>query len=316
MDKNIYVRSNSNEHKNSIQNKKIVGSKPNKITFDSGYDKIKLYKQAKSKKNKSKKNNKNKIKKYTEDSPNYNETKNCNTCGRAIYRLNTHLLEHINDNELCSCSNQNYDVKSYDNSSNESCNESYNVTSVPTPTCVNKYENTNEELNICENVINQIQGQTQPSSQLQVSEQKQDQEQPSIITKNVEVKSVSINDENDSQDQSGIEIFIVQLRKIIGAVLHFISCLKELDTLQNESIKLSHDTLINLYKFNENFILDTPIIFSFIVALKIYGKYIMDIENYDNVNDIIINLNKINLNQTDILNITEYYFITSKNKLN
>jgi hypothetical protein len=309
MDKNIYVKSNNTEYKDLKQNKKIIVSKPNKITFDYGYNKIKLYKQVSS----IKKHKKTK-KQYSSD---YNKTKLCNKCGKANYMLNTHLLEHINDNELCSCSNHTdneYDISNHtdneydrsnhtkkihycsdhtDKSYDESYGESYDVTSVNTPTCVYKYNCSDEydSHNHCE-----IENNVHPK-QIQMIKliPKVELEQDNMVT---QINLVS------THNKFIINHFMVNLQKIINTISLFIASLTE---LQTETIKHLHEKLINLYDFDENFTLDTPIIISFIMALNNYGKYIMDIENYDNIEDIIINLNKINCNQNDILNIVLLY---------
>ncbi len=289
MNKNIYVKSNNAERKimhakSLLQQTKII-DKPNKIKLKSKGDKITLYKQ-KSMTNRSMNKKINKINK------NYQGEKNCNNCGKAIYILNSHLLEDIGD--LCSCTD----------SAQES--SSFIVTSITTPMCVDKYmcdEDSFDEQIAMDNHCEQNLCCKQLSYLCKnISTINMDSIQNKLID-----NDLLDNTTNTSNTHLGSDNFIMYLQQIIDELKAFIILLGNSNG-QNDVINIEHEKLLELYNFeNEMFNFNTNITIYFITALKVYGKYIANINDYDNTNDIIVNLNKINCNQNDILNIVLSY---------
>ena len=103
-----------------------------------------------------------------------------------------------------------------------------------------------------------------------------------------------------------IQKFIQKITNIIDTVTLLIASLT-VSSFNSETTKMIHSKLKVLYKFDETFSIETPIVFSFIVLLKVYGSCIINIKNYNDKANVIKMLNKINVNQNDILDNVIFY---------
>ncbi len=271
MDENIYVRSYDAKRKimyvKDLNHPKI--NKPN-IHQKSNPRKIKLYKHAQKKINQ------------------YDNSKIIH-CDKVKYNN----CEISRENNIKSYENS---AESYENNVESYDNESFNVTSITTPTCVDFYIDDNSSFG-GQNNISKV------------------GEKNLYLHKNISTINIeSMQNNAKSSNYLCQENFIIYLRKLVIALKAFIILLSK-PNKDTDMIIIEHEKLINLYDFDtEIFNFDTQITISFVMALKTYGKYIAEIESYDNIKNIINNLNKISCNQNDILNIVSLY--QSKYKVN
>lgn len=201
---------------------------------------------------------------------NLNESHNKN---KIIIKSNKSTQFINNQNEFRSSDAKWDECKQSDISSIENTSNSI-ITTIMTPSCINNYSETTSEEN---HIPDDCECKVCVSHEISC-------EVPLVIEQCLMKKK-----------------FVANLQKIIENLTLFIASLI-VETHNNKITIAIHMKLKKLYEmYNKKFHLTDPIFFSFNEAMRVYGKYVTEIQNYGRDSDVIATLNKINHNQNEIL---------------